>query len=65
MNEICKEVIPQFEDDLYDPPKGKSFRELYDVDTLTVNDDYKQMYLEMRAYAESLGIPMPGDGVLS
>lgn len=64
VNDICKEVIPKFEDDLYDPPKGKSFQELFDINTLTPVPEYKKMYLEMRAYAESLGIPMPKDGVI-
>ncbi len=42
-----------------------AFQDLYDIKTLTPCDDYKKMYMDMRAYAESLGIPMPGDGVLS
>ncbi len=64
-NEICNTVIPQFENNLYDPPKGQSFRDLYDIKTLTPIPEYKDMYLKMRDYAMSLGIPMPGDGVLS
>lgn len=64
-NDICKEVIPKFENDLYDPPKGKSFRDLYDIKTITPIPEYKEHYLKMREYAKSLGIPMPGDGVIS
>ncbi len=63
-NDICKEVIPKFENDLYNPDKGKTFRELFDLDTLRPIDSYKEQYMKMRKYAESLGIPMPGDGVL-
>ncbi|MDR1949070.1 MAG: monomethylamine:corrinoid methyltransferase [Spirochaetaceae bacterium] len=63
-NEICKEVIPRFENDLNNPPKGKTFRELFDIPSLTPIPEYKKMYMEMRQYAESLGIPMPGDGVI-
>ncbi|MCI6017774.1 MAG: monomethylamine:corrinoid methyltransferase [Clostridiales bacterium] len=63
-NDICKEVIPKFEDQLFDPPKGKSFRDLFDIDTLTPIPEYKEQYLKMRAYAQSLGIPMPADGVI-
>jgi len=63
-NDIVKEVIPQFENDLYDPPKGMAFQDLFDVKTLTPNKEYKDMYFKMRAYAASLGIPMPGDGVI-
>jgi hypothetical protein len=63
-NEICIEVIPKFENELNNPPKGMAFQDLYDVSTLTPCDEYKQMYFKMRQYASDLGIPMPGDGVL-
>lgn len=63
-NAICNEVIPQFESELANPPKGQSFRELFDIKTLTPTEEYAKLYMEMRAYAESLGIPMPKDGVL-
>ncbi|MDR3337720.1 MAG: monomethylamine:corrinoid methyltransferase [Treponema sp.] len=63
-NEICKEVIPRFEKELFDPPKGKTFRDLFDVKTLIPIPEYRKQYFEMRTYAESLGIPMPRDGVL-
>jgi methylamine--corrinoid protein Co-methyltransferase len=63
-NEIVREVIPQFEDELNNPPKGKSFQELYDLKTLTPCEEYVKLYMEMREYATSLGIDMPGDGVL-
>lgn len=63
-NEICKEVIPLFEEHLMNPPKGKSFRDLFDIDTLQPIPEYKEQYMKMREFAESLGIPMPGDGVI-
>ena len=42
-----------------------TFQELYDIPTLTPNQEYVDLYLKMRKYAEDLGIPMPGDGILS
>ena len=63
-NEIVKEVIPKFEGDLNNPPKGRSFQELFDIKTLTPIDEYLKMYMGMRDYAMSLGIPMPRDGVV-
>jgi methylamine---corrinoid protein Co-methyltransferase len=63
-NDICREVIPMFEDFLMNPPKGKSFRDLFDIETLTPIPEYREQYLKMRGYAESLGIPMPKDGVI-
>ena len=62
-NRICKEVIPKFENDLYDPPKGCSFRDLYNISTLEPIPEYKEKYLQFRQYAKDLGIPIPGDGV--
>lgn len=64
-NDIVNELIPKFENDLYDPPKGQTFPELYDIKTLEPCKEYRDMYLNMRKYAESLGITMPGDGILS
>jgi methylamine--corrinoid protein Co-methyltransferase len=64
-NEILNEVLPKFENDLKNPPKGRSFPELFNVKTLEPNEDYLRMYLDMREYALNLGIPMPGDGVVS
>ncbi|MDR2403941.1 MAG: monomethylamine:corrinoid methyltransferase [Spirochaetaceae bacterium] len=63
-NDICRELIPQYEKDLFNPPKGKTFRDLFDIPTLTPVPEYKEMYFKMRKRAESLGIPLPGDGVL-
>ena len=63
-NEICKEVIPQFEKDLNNPSKGMAFQELFNFKTLEPIPEYKEMYFKMRRYAMDLGIPMPGDGVI-
>lgn len=63
-NEICKEVILQFEKDLNNPPKGMAFQDLFNVKTLEPVPEYKEMYFKMRKYAQELGISMPGDGVI-
>ena len=64
-NEIAKDLIPKYEDQLYDPPKGMTFPELYDIPTLTPCKEYLDLYLKMRKVAEDYGIPMPGDGIYS
>lgn len=64
-NEILNEVIPRFEKDLKDPPKGKSFPECFNVKTLEPSKEYLELYLRMRQHAIDLGIPMPSDGVLT
>lgn len=64
-NDIVKDIIPKYEKDLYDPPKGQTFPELYDIKTITPCKEYKDLYLNMRGVAESYGIKMPGDGILS
>lgn len=64
-NEILNEVLPKYEGQLKNPPKGKSFPECFDVKTLQPSDEYLKMYLDMRQYAFDLGVPMPSDGVVS
>ncbi|HHW40641.1 MAG TPA: monomethylamine:corrinoid methyltransferase [Syntrophomonadaceae bacterium] len=64
-NEILNEVLPKYEKELRNPPKGKSFPECFNVKTLQPTEEYLKMYLRMREYAISLGIPMPPDGVVS
>lgn len=64
-NEILNEVLPKFENDLKLPPKGKSFPECFNVQTLEPSEEYLELYLRMRKYAEDLGVPMPADGVVS
>ncbi|MBS3969572.1 MAG: monomethylamine:corrinoid methyltransferase [Clostridia bacterium] len=64
-NEIVKEVLPKFENELRNPPKGKSFPECFNVQTLEPSKEYLDLYLKMRKYAEDLGVPMPPDGVVS
>ena len=64
-NEILNEVIPKYEDELRNPPKGKSFPECFNVNTLEPTTEYLELYLSMRKYAEDLGIPLPPDGIYS
>jgi methylamine--corrinoid protein Co-methyltransferase len=64
-NEILNEVLPKFENELKNPPKGKSFPECFNVQTLEPSEEYLELYLRMRKYAEELGVPMPSDGVVS
>lgn len=64
-NEILNEVLPKFESDLKNPPKGKSFPECFNVNTLEPSEEYLELYLRMRKYAEELGVPMPPDGVVT
>lgn len=64
-NEILNEVLPRFEHELKNPPKGKSFPACFNVSTLEPAPEYLELYLRMRKYALDLGIPMPPDGVVS
>lgn len=64
-NEILNEVIPLYENQLKNPPKGQSFPACYNVQTLEPSKEYLDLYLRMRKYAEDLGIPLPPDGIYS
>ncbi|MFC1955152.1 monomethylamine:corrinoid methyltransferase [Chloroflexota bacterium] len=57
-NEIVKVLIPKYENNLRTPPKGKSFRELYNLDTLKPNKEYLDLYLKIKKELIDLGVPL-------
>ena len=57
-NEIVKKLIPRYEDKLKNPPKGKSFRELFDLQTLKPVKEYVDLYLRIKKELIELGIPL-------
>lgn len=58
VNEIVKVLIPKYESMLRDPPKGKSFRECYDLKTLTPTKEYLDLYLKVKRELIELGVPL-------
>jgi len=42
--EIVKKILPKYEDKLFDPPKGKSFQEIYEWDSIEPCQEYVDLY---------------------
>ncbi len=58
VNEIVKVLIPKYENMLYDPPKGKSFRECYDLKTLKPTKECLDVYLRVKKELIDMGVPL-------
>jgi len=58
VNEIVKVLIPKYENMLWDPPQGKSFRELYDLETLKPKKEYLDLYLRVKKELIDMGVPL-------
>ena len=58
VNEIVKVLIPKYEDKLLRPPKGKSFRECYDLKTLKPTQEWLDIYLKVKGELIELGVPL-------
>ncbi len=59
-NEIVKRLIPKVQDKLTDPPKGKSFPELYDMKTLKPKDEAVEVYTRVKKELEGMGVKFAG-----
>jgi len=57
-NDIANKLIPLYEDQLGTPPKGKSFAECYDVETLEPTDEWRRIYEEVKDEVIEAGIPL-------
>jgi methylamine--corrinoid protein Co-methyltransferase len=57
-NEITKALVPKYESMLLDPPKAKSFRECYDLKTLTPTQEWLDIYLKVKSELIELGVPL-------
>jgi methylamine--corrinoid protein Co-methyltransferase len=58
VNEIVKKLIPKYEDNLKNPPKGKSFTECYNIETLKPTQEWLDIYRKVKKEAIDLGIPL-------
>jgi methylamine---corrinoid protein Co-methyltransferase len=65
-NEIANTLIPKYERwHTEEPPKGRPFQELYNLETLEPIPEHLELYLRMRRLSEELGMPLPSDGMYS
>jgi methylamine--corrinoid protein Co-methyltransferase len=58
VNEIAKMLIPRYQDKLMHPPRGKSFRECYDLQTLKPAQEWFDMYLRVKKELVEFGVPL-------
>lgn len=58
VNEIVKQIIPLYVDDLAKKPIGKPFEEVYDLDNIEPTPEWQGMYDEVREELIKLGLPL-------
>jgi methylamine--corrinoid protein Co-methyltransferase len=57
-NDIANKLIPTYEEKLGTPPKGQSFRECYDIASLTPTDEWQKIYDTVKEEVIKAGIPL-------
>ena len=56
-NEMVKALIPKYEGILKNPPKGKSFLECFNLNTLKPTKEWQEIYNNVWKELEDLGLP--------
>jgi len=57
-NDLVLSCVERYEASHQDPPPGKSFPELYDLDVVEPNQEWMDIYLEVCEELEDLGLPL-------
>jgi len=57
-NELANKLLPLYEAQLGHPPKGQSFAECYDVETLTPTDEWQAIYDKVKDEVIKAGMPL-------
>ena len=57
-NDIINWLIPKYEDQLLDPPKGQTFQELFDVNTLVPVPEWQEMVTRVERELVGVGVPL-------
>jgi methylamine--corrinoid protein Co-methyltransferase len=57
-NELAKAILPKYEENLRNPPKGKSFTECFDVKTLRPTKEWMDIYIRVKNELVDLGVPL-------
>ncbi len=57
-NEIANRLLPKYEGQLGQAPKGKSFTECYDLSHLTPSDEWQRIYDAVKAEVARAGVPL-------
>lgn len=58
VNEIVKVIIPKYESMLRNPPRGKSFRDIYDLEKLEPTPECFDIYCKVKRELIELGVPL-------
>ncbi len=58
VNEIVKELLPRYEDTIKHPDLGRSFQQLYDLETLQPIEEWEATYRRVKKEVIDLGIPL-------
>ncbi len=56
-NEIVKNIVPKYEQNLSTPPEGKSYQECFDLATGEPKAEYLELYKKMKEEMGSMGVP--------
>jgi methylamine--corrinoid protein Co-methyltransferase len=57
-NDIANRLLPKYEEQLGNPPKGKRFQECYDVASLRPTDEWSRIYDAVKEDAIKAGVPL-------
>ena len=57
-NDIANKLLPKYEKQLGNPEKGQSFKECYDLSSLTPSDDWQKIYDDVKDDVIKAGIPL-------
>lgn len=58
VNELAKALIPKYENQLNNPPKGKSITECFNLQTLEPTLEYSKLYSDIEQELIDLGMPL-------
>ena len=57
-NEIANRLLPKYEHELGHPPKGQSFQQCYNLETLQPTDEWRKVYDTVKNDVIAAGMPL-------
>ncbi len=57
-NDIANKLLPKYEEQLGNPGKGQSFKECYNLTSLTPSDEWQKIYDNVKDEVIDVGIPL-------
>jgi len=62
VNEIARDLIPRYEEQLFHPPIGQSIRECYDLARMEPKEDWLALHSRVKAELAAMGVPFEAPG---